>query len=466
MWQRLRHQPKSIFLAAIMAIPCQKRLEELETQTRNLTEGLFFEVATKIFQETTALNAETSPEKSTCLERLQKLKSEIGSKSLDLADKPDYWVVKGRILADLGQKNEAQKAFTRALELFPTHLKGNFHLTRLLVSGSPEKEKHLRRVLVEKPKDYEENDLLKKSLVDLVNEFNLDSSESLAFIEKALALDPLQKDLWQKKAEIALKAKDGNKLLESIGRLNEDVRNYFTGKAHQVLGQNSLAEEAFRSYLMQPGSLKKEWEVDTRLWLAGWYIEQKLFGTARPLLEESLEKFPGESKFADLHGECFRRGPLDATDPEGDLRRALFKNPNSPVIVKALIDFGLKGSELDLVNPTFPEKNKMTQAEGLIRRFEIINRDNRESSWEIEIWKVSLLWHKKLFTRASNLWEDLGTRLNQDSKVTPQVWMKYYVAGARIFRSRGRFTEAKVLLTDGLKKIKDPELQNVIKQFL
>ncbi len=449
-----------------MSGPCGPEVEKLSSQVDTLSQGIFFEILESYFALKDTLESSSTPESNSCREKLKDLGPKIELKWPAFEKNAESLALRSQFAFERGNDSEGKAYLDQALKVFPTHLKTNFYFSKILPKSSTPKEKHLRRVLVENPVGPREETMVLESIEALVTEFNLDPEESLTLLERALKIDPTKQSLWQRQAEMGFKSKNSQKIEESLARINPEYRFFFQAKAAEFKGQLDMAEEAFRSFLMQAKKPKREWDVEARLWLGKHYLQKNLFAVARPLLEESLDLFPDEPQFYILHGECFLKGSLDPLDPKKDLERALFKNPNSIPILIALAAEILKGGEPWVANSKAPDAIARTQAEGILRRLEDLEKQPKKSI-QSEIWRISLLWHKGQFTQAHNRWNLLNDSIGSSSYPLPEKdRVQFLILGARILKSRGRFSEAEVLLTEGLKKTKEPEEQKLIRSFL
>jgi thioredoxin-like negative regulator of GroEL len=467
------------YLFAAFLLPCQN-FSELENRALSEIQGELVQVfrEANLLKDTLVRNrtegvssGKWTEDDRKCLQSTEKLQQQLSERKYPKADDKELLVQMGYHLFQQGEFEESRKKLAQAIEAHPTHIEANILLARILAFSkdkSLDREKHLRRVLVEVPiNPYEEN-LQIEAIKALVLDMYLDPLEAQKLMDQWLKLRPDSEEIWLKRAEVSLKLKDAKKLEESLGKIPEPLKYYYSARAAQLRGSQDIAEENAMRYITAEG-VEKTKDIEMRVWLGETLISRKVVRSARDLAEKSLLKYPQEDRLMSIVVRAILGGAVSETNPIRDIEKAVALAPDSLEILYRLLDELLLPWLPSLEKPVFPDPSTVKQAEGVIRRISSLKRVKAESDLSVvaQSWLISLKFGKKVFSEADALFNNLEKSVQSSRKSPFGVVSKFseadfWILGSQIKRARGQFQEAKDVLQKGLTRVKTPEERELI----
>jgi Flp pilus assembly protein TadD len=467
-----------INLFAAILLPCQS-IEILEKKVSTVSEPLYVEVFRELnslwsrlmAQKTTSsIPALWQPEDQSCLEKTEQMQKVLKESSLVVPDEKGYLNVQAQYLIQRSLNAEAEKLLQRVLKMHPTSVEANYFLAQIYKmnkSKISDREKHLKRVLVEKSVQPFEADLQIDVLRQLIMEFSFDPLETQKYLDLWTQKAPSAPELWLKRAEISHQLKDAVKLEETLSHLTGEAQNYYGAKAAMLRGSFDIAEEKATNFINANSDRKKDLEI--RKWLVERLILRGVVQSARTLAEKSLLQYPNEPELLKAFVKAVMTGAFDKENSIKDLESALITAPDAYELSFKLLDELLKNSRPSSPVEPMPDKAQIKQAEGLIRRLDSMKNLQRQDQLYVTIWKMNILFGKRIFTDADAMFnraEQVVLASKKDLFPESSLLKEYdfWILGSKIKKSRGLFQESKDLIQRGLSRAKTQEdRQNLLK---
>jgi hypothetical protein len=472
---------RNILLAALL-VPCQQ-FSKIEEKIQKLEPGS----AVEIFNELNSLRDRLEAQKksqgvaaswtsddSACLEKTETQQKVLFDKIKTLNE--SQLLGSEAVAYYLLQENkvsEAQSILLKLIESNPTALVPNYFYSWSLRNEKANlslREKHLKRVFIEKPKNEFENEIQLKALRDLTVDIPLDVLELQKYLDIWVERDPNSKELWLQRATVSLKLKDPKKIEESLSNLSPADNYYFAMQAGRLRGQGDKVEDSAQSFL-NLGLSQDPRDLEVRVILIESLLSRKVHRSARNLAEKSLEKYPTHKGLRDLVVASILAGAVDDKNPIRDLEKSLLLFPESTQLMVKLLDEILKPARPSVETPQIPADSTIKQAEGLVRRIRNAKGISDAHRNIAESWYATLQFYKKIFSESDFLFAQLEKNVLAQKKspfdsASAFKESDFWILGAKVKRARGQFQEAKMLIQKGIERSQSVEEKQILLKFL